>query len=399
MALGSGLHTMNTKDKMQHTLFAARRWLALLMPVLALGLSACDKAPQAEAPVRAVRTLVISDTGGQIDREFSGEIRARVESRLSFRVPGKITLRQAELGQSVRPGQVLAQIDAADLRLGQDAARAGVQAAQAQAAQAAADFKRFQELRGQGFISAAELERHQTAQKAADASLAQARAQAAVQGNQTAYSQLMATAAGIITSVDAEPGQVVSPGLPVVTLAHDGPRDVVFSVPEDMLPVLRPMVGKAGALKVRRWGSDKWQAGTIREMAAAADTVTRTLLVKADVGALDATLGQTATVALAVPSRIGQGLRLPLHALAEHQGNSVVWLLDPKSMTVSRQRVTSAEVSGNIVLLSSGLQAGQEVVTAGVHVLTPGQKVRRLVEPTGEQALAKPPGSAAAQSH
>jgi len=179
--------------------------------------------------------------------------------------------------------------------------------------------------------------------------------------------------------VDAEPGQVVAAGQPVVTLAHDGPRDVVFSVPEDMGPTVRPLVGKGGALKVRRWGSDQWVPATIREMAAATDPATRTFLVKADVNRLDAALGQTATVALAVPSRLqGGGVHLPLNALVEQGGKSAVWLLDPKAMTVSRQPVVTAEVNGNIVLVASGLRPGQEVVTAGVHVLTQGQKVRRL---------------------
>ena len=346
---------------------------------LMAALVGCQPAKAPEAPVRAVRTLVISETGGTLDREFSGDIRARTETRLSFRVPGKITARQVELGQSVRPGQTLAQLDATDLRLNQQAAQAGLAAAEATAVQAAADLKRFQDLRAQGFISAAELDRHQTNNQNAQAQLTQARAQAGVQGNQAAYGTLTAGAAGVITSVDAEPGQVVAAGQPVVTLAQDGPRDVVFSVPEDMGPTVRPLVGKGGALKVRRWGSEQWVPATIREMAAATDPTTRTFLVKADVNRLDAALGQTATVALAVPSRLqGGGVHLPLNALVEQGGKSAVWILDPKTMTVSRQLVTTAEVNGNIVLVASGLRPGQEVVTAGVHVLTQGQKVRRL---------------------
>lgn len=339
----------------------------------------CQPAKAPESPVRAVRTLLISETGGALDREFSGDIRARTETRLSFRVPGKITARQVELGQSVRPGQTLAQLDATDLRLNQQAAQAGLSAAETTAAQAAVDLKRFQDLRAQGFISVAELDRHQTNAKNAQAQLTQARAQAGVQGNQAAYGTLTSSAAGVVTSVEAEPGQVVAAGQTVVTLAHDGPRDVVFSVPEDMGPTVRPLVGKTGALKVRRWGSDQWATATIREMAAATDPTTRTFLVKADVNRLDAALGQTATVALSVPSRLqGGGVQLPLNALVEQGGKSSVWVLDPKSMTVARQPVTTAEVNGNIILVAAGLRPGQEVVTAGVHVLTEGQKVRRL---------------------
>ncbi len=345
---------------------------------LSMLLSACSPAPKVEPPVRAVRTLVISESGGMLDREFSGEIKARVESRLGFRVPGKVTSRQVDLGQSVKAGQVLAQIDASDLRLGQEAAKAGFAAAQVQVTQAQADYKRYQDLRNQGFISAAQLEHYQTGLKAAEAALAQAKAQSSVQGNQASYGTLTAGAAGVITSVDVEAGQVVAAGQPVLTLAHDGPRDVVFAVPEDMGAAVRPLVGKAGALKVRRWGTDRWVNATIREMAAAADAVTRTLQVKADVSGLDATLGQTASVALAVPSRAPQGLHVPLSALVEQQGHSALWVLNPSNMTVSQQPVVTAEVMGNIVLVAAGLKPGQEVVTAGVHVLTPGQVVKRM---------------------
>lgn len=358
--------------------------LCSLLPILALALAACSKAPPAPTPVRAVRTLVVTDTGSALDREFAADIRARTESRLGFQVSGKVVRRWVDLGQSVRAGQVLAQLDPKDLNLAQDAARAGLFAAEANAAQASADLKRFTELRGQGFISAAELDRHATAQKAAEASLRQARAQAGVQGNQASYAGLSATAAGVITQVDVEPGQVVSAGMPVLTLAHDGPRDAVFSVPEDMGPVLRPLVGKAGGVQVRRWGGAEWQRATVREMAAAADPITRTLLVKADVGRAGFELGQTASVMVQAPVRGGTGVRIPLHALLERDGKSVVWLLDPKALTVQPVPVATADVVGNTVLVTQGLRPGQEVVTAGAHVLSPGQTVKRYQAPVAE---------------
>lgn len=361
-----------------HLAFSSKGLPAGLVLVIAAALGGCTSEQKVDTPVRAVRTQVLTDAAGDVDREFAGEIRARIESRLSFRVPGKLTRRAAELGQHVVPGQVLAQLDPTDLRLGQEAARAGLMAAQANVAQAELDFKRFQSLQAQGFISSAELERHQTALKTARANLIQAQAQAATQGNQAGYSSLTASGAGVITSVDAEPGQVVAAGQPVVTLALDGPRDVVFSVPEDMGSAVRPLIGQAGALKLRRWGTQAWLPATIREMAAAADPLTRTFLVKADVGRAEVTLGQTATVALATPSRAPGGVRLPLHALVEQAGKSSVWVLDPRTMTVAQQPVVTAEVTGNTVVVVQGVKAGQEVVTAGVHVLVPGQKVRRL---------------------
>ena len=262
------------------------------------------------------------------------------------------------------------------MRLGQESAQAALAAAQANHVQARADFERYKELRAQGFIGAAELERRETTLKSAQATLDQAKAQAAVQGNQAAYAALVADAPGVITAVEAEPGQVVAAGTPIVRLAHDGPRDVVFSVPEDKQALIRPLEGKAGALRVKLWGSDTLLPATVREVAAAADPATRTFLVKADLGKVDVRLGQTATVLLDTPRTSGV-VKLPLSAVFEHQGESAVWRLDPQQMTVQVQKVQVAGAEGNLALIAAGVAPGQEIVTAGVHVLTPGQQVKR----------------------
>jgi len=352
------------------------RYAVCLLPLILL--PACQQAAQPEEPIRAVRTLRIETSGSSVEREFSGEIKARLESQLSFRVPGKLLTRPVNLGDTVKSGQVLAQLDPTDLSLAQQAARASLAAAQVQSTQAQANFQRFQKLKEQGFVSQAMTEQYMTAMKSAQAVQAQAKANASVQGNQAAYSQLRADGSGVITAIASEPGQVVAAGMPVVTLAHDGPRDVVFFVPDDMGPVIRRLVGKSQGIKVRPWGANEWSPATVREVAAAADGMTRTLQVKAEIIGKAVNLGQTAAVSLQVPSKVGQGLLLPLEALGEEQGKSFVWVLDESTMTVKRQVVQTAEVSGNLILIATGLQAGQEVVTAGVHVLMPGQKVKRL---------------------
>jgi RND family efflux transporter MFP subunit len=344
-------------------------------------LTACSRPEPAAAPIRAVRTLTVSPQSAGAVHEYAAEVRARTESRLSFRVGGKIVRRDADLGDSVKRGQVLAQLDPQDLSLGQQAANAALSAAQANFDQAAADFGRFKELRDQGFISSAELERRDTALKAAQAQLEQARAQSSVQGNQAAYAALVADAQGVITAVEAEPGMVVAAGTPVVRLAHDGPRDVVFAVPEDRVALIRQLASVPGRFSVRLWGEGAaaWPA-TIREISAAADPVTRTFLVKADVGTAAVKLGQTATVRVELPQTAGV-TKLPLTALKEEQGQTIVWLVDRQSMTVRAQPVQVAGADGNEAVIGSGLQPGQVVVTAGVHVLTPGQQVKFYVDP------------------
>lgn len=355
--------------------------MALGLSLLAL-LAACSKPAPAPEPIRAVRTQKVSTESATAQQEYAGEIKARTETRLSFRVGGKLMSRAVNLGDEVKAGQVIAQLDPSDLKLGQDAAAAGLRAAQANWDQVSADLKRYQELHGQGFIGGAELERRQTAVKAAQATLDQARAQTSAQGNQTQYTRLVADAAGVVTGVDAEPGAVVAAGTPIVRLALAGARDVVFNVPEDRVASARAVLKQPGALEVRLWGAaGEPVRATLRELAAAADPTTRTFVAKADLSAAgDVRLGQTATVAFDLVKRDAV-TRLPLAAVMEQGGKSVVWLLDPATMTVKPQPVQIAGAEGNRVLVGGGVQPGQEVVTAGVHVLTPGMKVKRYVEP------------------
>jgi RND family efflux transporter MFP subunit len=353
----------------------------LILAIATAGLfAACSKQEPPPEPVRAVRTMTISaDSGGGV-HEFAAEVKARTESRLSFRVAGKLVRRAVELGDTVKAGQVLAQLDPQDLRLGQEAAHAALTSAQASHEQAAADYKRFKDLRDQGFISAAELERRETALTSAKAQLDQAKAQAGVQTNQAAYATLVADAPGVITGVDADPGTVVGAGTPVLRLAHEGPRDVVFSVPEDQIGAVRALAGSPGALKVKLWGDGTASPASVREVAAAADPVTRTFLVKADIGRAQARLGQTAAVMMELPKMVGI-TKLPLAAVLEQQGKTSVWVVDKAAMTVKAQPIQVAGAEGNSVLVSGGLVPGQIVVTAGVHVLNPGQKVKFYVEP------------------
>jgi len=362
---------------------------AVLVIVATVALAACARKEPAPEPVRAVRTMIVAaeTAGGQ--HEYAAEIRPRTESRLGFRVAGKVVRRNANLGDSVKAGQVLAQLDPQDLRLGQEAAQAQLRAARVNLDQTSADFRRFKDLRDQGFISAAELERRESALKAAQEQFAQARAQAGVQGNQAAYATLVAHASGVVTGIEVDPGTVVAAGTPVLRLAHDGPRDVVFSVPEDKIAGVRALAGKYGAVKVKVWGDgDEPIDATVREVAAAADPSTRTFLVKADVGRTTVRLGQTATATIATPKVAGM-IKLPLTAVMQQQGKTAVWLVEPATMTVKAQAIQVAGAEGNSVIVADGLQPGQVVVTAGVHVLTPGLKVKYYGEPAPAVAAAE----------
>lgn len=362
--------------------------LATLMASASL-LVACSRPAPAPEPVRAVRIMTVGMGNIESGSEFAGEVRARVESRLGFRVAGKLVKRQAELGQRVKAGQLLAQLDVQDYKLAADSARAQVAAASTNRDLAAADFRRFKDLREQNFISGAELERREATLKAAQAQLEQAQAQLSAQGNQTAYTNLVADVAGVVTGVDAEPGQVVAAGTPVVRIAQDGVRDVVFSVPEDKVASMT--VGSN--VVVRPWARGiSWQA-QVREVAASTDPVTRTFSVKA---ALDdqqsPALGTTVSVVPQDLSRAGVPvIKLPTSALRKDGASSAVWVLDPATMTLRSQVVQIATADGNDVVIGAGLTPGMLVVSAGVHVLTESQKVTVYQERPASAASGSPP--------
>lgn len=349
------------------------RYMLTLALAASTALAACSKNEAPLEPVRSVRVMAVGVDTLKSAYEFAGEVRPRVESRLGFRVAGKIVKRQAELGQRVKAGQVLAQLDPRDFQLAADAARAQVAVATTHRDLAAADFKRYAALREQNFISGAELERRETSLKAAQAQLDQARAQLASQGNQAGYTSLVADVSGVVTAVEAEPGQVVTAGTPVVRIAQDGPRDVVFSVPEDKVVAIKPGSGVA----VRFWASGTALEGKVREVAASADPVTRTYPVKVSLDAAAApALGATVYVSPHALSHAGTlVIKLPTSALRKEGAGTAVWVLDKATMTLKSQPVQIASADGNEAVISSGLQPGMLVVSAGVHVLSPGQKV------------------------
>ncbi len=340
---------------------------------LSLSLLGCSRPEPVQEPVRAVKVMTVGASGLDVGGEFAAEVRARVESRLGFRVAGKISQRQAEMGQRVGAGSLLAQLDAADYQLATQAAQAQVSAARTQRDLAQAEYKRYEGLRAQNFISSAELERREASLKSAQFSLEQAVAQAQNQGNQANYTQLRADAPGVITAVEAEAGQVVAAGAPVFRLAHDGPRDAVFAVSENM--VMKLQKGQVMQAMVAQGGPTL--QGRVREIAGSADPVTRTFTVKLALEASEQLpLGATVNVlAQGLQGSQAAVIKVPTSALRREGQGTAVWVLDESQMTVALQPVQVATADGNEVVIASGLQPGQRIVIAGVHVLNPGQKV------------------------
>ncbi|MES3020144.1 MAG: efflux RND transporter periplasmic adaptor subunit [Pseudomonadota bacterium] len=338
-----------------------------------LVLSACSKpAPKAE-DVRPVRAIVIDASDIDINAEYPGEVRSRVESRLGFRVGGKIVARKVDVGTVVKRGQTLMQLDAQDLQLAQSQAKAALRGVESTRDFARAEMKRYQELRAKNFVSQAVLDSKNSALKASQAQVDAAMAAYRGQSNQAGYASLVADIDGVVTAVDAEVGQVVSPGTPVVRLAKTSEKEIVIGIPEDKVDSMR----KVADVKVRLWARPQDViAGKVREVSPVADPATRTYPVRVSIpDSPDVKLGMTALVQFSSKTATPM-IRVPLTALYHEKSTTSVWVVDKG--VVKMVPVQVGGTSGNEVVLIGGITNGQTIVTAGVNQLKNGQKVKVL---------------------
>ncbi|PWB39664.1 MAG: efflux transporter periplasmic adaptor subunit [Rhodocyclales bacterium] len=331
---------------------------AAVLAVLAV--AACSKPEPPAQPLRTVRVMKVDGAAASGSLTFPGEVRARYESRLGFRLGGKIVERRVDVGAAVKRGQVLARLDAQD---------ASLNAAQAEAARALAEAeaKRYRDLRAKNFVSQAVLEAKETALKTAAA-------QAGVARNQAGYTTLVADRDGVVTAVEAEAGQVVAAGQTVLRVAEGNEKEIVIAVPEGDVEKVRGAEGFAVALNSlpgRSW------VGRLRELSPSADPATRTFAARIGVPEADESvrLGMSARVEAKV-SRGDTALRLPLSAFFTRNDQANVWVVDPATQTVTLTKVETDGVAGNEMRVKAGLQPGMLVVTAGASLLEPGQKVR-----------------------
>lgn len=350
----------------------------LLMPSLlvlstALSLAGCGRQEPPAAPVRPVKLVTVGAGTVAATAELAGEVRARVESNLGFRVGGKLVSRRVETGQRVRRGDELARLDPRDFELADQAAASALVAAESRVENARAEYARFQELGKKGFVSANDMERKRAELAAAEAQYKQAQSGLSLEQNRLEDTVLRADADGVVTAVLADAGEVVGAGQPVIRVAQDGPREIEVEFPEN-----RTALARAARAQVSLWARpDARLPATLRELSAAADPVTRTFRARYTVKAAGDTLalGQSATLHLQLPAASSGASRLPSTALFGKQGQTLVWTYDDKTHVVRQRPVKTVGVDGNDVLVA-GLAPGMQVVVAGAHVLAEGQKVQ-----------------------
>lgn len=356
----------------------------LLPTFLLILLAACSKDAPKQEDVRPVRAIVVGSSDIDVNAEFAGEVRPRVESRLGFRVGGKIIARKVDVGTVVKRGQVLMQLDPQDLQLSQTQARAALRAAETQRDLARAELKRYEELRKQNFVSQAVLDARKSAFSSAQANVDAARAGYSAQSNQAQYSTLVSDIDGVVTAISAEVGQVVAPGTPVVSVANTNDKEIVISLPEDKVDAMR----KVQDVTVRMWANPAVAIrGKIREVSPVADPATRTYPVRVSIpgAGSDVKLGMTARVQFASKSATPQ-MRVPLTALFHEKSSTAVWVVEKGAVRLVPVQVGGT--SGNDVVIASGVSPGQTVVTAGVNKLKNGQKVKLLSEQMAPVAAA-----------
>lgn len=349
------------------------RWNGVFGIVL-VGLAACS----AEQPAETPHPALVVQPGGGADAALSayaGEIRAREESLLSFRVGGNLVRRNVDAGSRVQKGEVLAVLDAGDFALQAQAAQAQLAAAEADLVRARGDRDRYAKLVGDKLISQSAYDAQVAAYKAAEGQARAARAQMDVMRNQEGYSQLRAPRDGVIASRQAEAGQVVAAGQTVFTLAADGGREVAIGLPENRIrdfSVGQPVV-------VELWNAPGQRLpGAIREIAPAADAQTRTYAARVSLvgeAQQQVELGQSARVYVQ-ENGSKASLKLPLSAIQRgDDGKTTVWIVDPANGKVRAQVVQIGPYGEASVPVLGGVKAGYWVVAAGGHLLREGQVV------------------------
>lgn len=346
--------------------------VAALAALLAAG---CGNGKTTAEPVRPVVTQTVVPGAASTRDVYSGELRARYETDLAFRVGGKLVARAVDAGARVTRGQVLARLDPEDARLASQSAAAQLASAESDFALAKAELERHADLLAKKFISQSAFDVKQNAFNAAQARADQARSQAAITSNQASYTTLVADADGVVVSTAAEPGQVLTAGQAVLRLARAGEKEVVVNAPENQLA--RFEVGQEVAISL--WADpSKVFPGRIREIAGGADPVTRTYAVRVSAPSAPeaAQLGMTANVHFGGAADASLVL-LPLSAIAGDTSSPAVWVVDPKTSQVKRRAVSIAQFREDGVTIASGLEPGDVVVTAGVHKLRIDQVVRR----------------------
>jgi RND family efflux transporter MFP subunit len=377
----SGVRVARRRPSAARCLFGAPGTAPRLLLVgLALALlSACqpeaDTAPPQVRPVRTV-TVVKREVGETVS--YTGRIQAENETRLAFRISGRMVERPINVGDHVDPGQVVARLEPQDELNALRTAQASVAAAQGRLNEVQSNFDRQKTLLARDIASRAQFEQAQSALKTARAQLDTAEAQLKAAKDRVSDTELRVDAGGTVVETGAEAGEVVQAGQMIIRVARKDGRDAVFDVPAQLLrsapsdPVVTVSLTDDPAVTA---------TGRVREVSPQADPVTRTFEVKVGLTDPPVAMRLGSTVVGRMKLDTAPVIEIPATALTESDRRPAVWVVDPKSMTVSLRNVEVARNDPATVAIAEGLDTGEIVVTAGTQALHPGQKTRLLDTP------------------
>jgi membrane fusion protein, multidrug efflux system len=350
----------------RHTLSAA------LPASLILLLAACGNGEPAAVAIRPAMVVQPQLAADLVDT-YPGEVRARLEPELAFRIGGKVAKRLVDVGARVKKDQPLAELDPQDVRLQLEAIRAQVSSAEANLQLVRAERDRYKTLQTRNLVSRSQYDNAENLYRSGEARLKQIKAEFNVANNQAGYAVLRASQDGVVARRMVEVGQVVAAGQSVFALAVDGEREVLIDLPEQAFD--RFSVGQEVAVEL--WSQpDQRFPGRIREISPSADARSRTFAARVAFveGKVPAELGQSARVFIAHNGEVP--LAVPLSALTAEQDKPYVWVVDPQSSTLKRTYVRIGAYGDKTVPVLEGLQASDWVVAAGGQVLSEGQQVR-----------------------
>ena len=358
---------------------------------LALALGACSKAPVASDAPQPVLAVTVAPAAAGEGQAYSGEVHARFETPLGFRSAGQLKSRRVHLGDTVRQGAILAELDPKDARAQLELAQAAVRAARERATLAGQTAQRNEAQARADLISQADLEQSRANLAVSEAELGQAEQQLALAQNQSGYASLVAPGDGVITAELAEAGSVLTAGQGGFGFAYGGERDVFIDVPENGIADLQ--VGRPASVVLWSLPDHAPLAARVREVAQAADVQSRTFRVKValDHPGPEVRLGMTASVRLAAGERAGAPrLRIPASALFHAGSAPAVWLIGAADHKLLLRPVTVSGYGADEVFIEDGLAAGDQIVAQGVHTVAAGQTVAPTPAPVRAAAPARP---------
>lgn len=352
-----------------------RASLVVWSSVLSVLATGCGSKEEAAPEPRPVRTLVVADSSGNESTTYTGEIRSRYETELSFQVGGKLINRAVDVGANVKKGMVLAQIDETDQRLGVDAARSSVNAARAELDRALSDEARYRDLLERGLTTRAAYLAQQTTVKTSQSRLDQTTADMKLRQQQLAYTTLRSDQDGVVTRTMAEVGSVVAAGQRVLSVARESELEAVFDVPDSRIDEIRG----TSAVQIAMLSSPGAPyPGQVREISPSADPQTRTYQVKTSIPVTPASMRLGMSVIVTVPrASTGPSISLPATAIFQKGRDPAVWVVKA-DQTLELRPVVVDRYESERAFIKEGLHSGDRVVTAGVHRLAAGEKIRLL---------------------